>query len=154
LIDKAKGVINEQTRHKKNIESNISYRENLDEVEVLKAEVATLKDEYDSIEGADEAREIYTANEAKQTKLSQTLSKIEGKFEMVTAEIKVSERSERALMKTSILAMNQHPRNEMPTDIMATSTTKLTHSILLTRFVRFALASLKMRTISLRSRSG
>jgi len=38
---------------------------------------------------------------------------------------------------------------------MATSTTKLTlfHSIriLLTRFIRFALASLKMRTISLRS---
>ena len=62
----------------------------------------------------------------------------------------VSERSERALMKTRILAMNPA---EMATDIMATSTTKLTlfHSILLTRFTRFALASLKMRTISLRS---
>jgi len=34
---------------------------------------------------------------------------------------------------------------------MATSTTKLAHSIILTRFIRFALASLKMRTISLRS---
>jgi len=33
----------------------------------------------------------------------------------------------------------------MATDIMATSATKLTHSILLTRFIRFALASLKMR---------
>jgi len=40
---------------------------------------------------------------------------------------------------------------EMATDIMATSTTKLAHSIILTRFIRFALASLKMRTISLRS---
>jgi len=41
----------------------------------------------------------------------------------------------------------------MATDIMATSTTKLTlfHSIRLTRFIRFALASLKLRTILLRS---
>ena len=33
----------------------------------------------------------------------------------------------------------------------ATSTTNLTHPILLTRFTRFALDTLKMRTISLRS---
>ena len=33
---------------------------------------------------------------------------------------------------------------EMAIDIMATSTTKLTHSILLTRFTRFALVSSKM----------
>jgi len=41
----------------------------------------------------------------------------------------------------------------MATDIMATSTTELTlfHSILLTLLTRFALASLIMRTISLRS---
>jgi len=41
----------------------------------------------------------------------------------------------------------------MATDIMATSTTKLTlfHSIILTRFVCFALASLKILTNSLRS---
>ena len=39
----------------------------------------------------------------------------------------------------------------MATDIMATSHTKLTRPILLTRFIRFALAPLKMRTNSLRS---
>ena len=45
----------------------------------------------------------------------------------------VSERNERALMKTRILAMNQHPRNEMAADIIATSTTKpmLCHSNLI-----------------------
>jgi len=36
----------------------------------------------------------------------------------------------------------------MATEIMATSTTKLTHTNLLTRFTRFALASLKMRLAS------
>ena len=57
----------------------------------------------------------------------------------------VSERSELALWKTSILAMNQHPRNGYRHYITATSTTKLTlfHSIFLARFTRFALASLK-----------
>jgi len=40
---------------------------------------------------------------------------------------------------------------EMATDIMATSHTKLTRPILLTRFIRFALAPLKMRLASLRS---
>jgi len=59
-------------------------------------------------------------------------------------EGKVSERSERALMKTSILAMN--PAKWLQT---GTSTTKLTHSIILTRFIRFALASLKMHLASL-----
>jgi len=38
----------------------------------------------------------------------------------------VSERSERALTKTSILAMNHHPRNGYRHNIMATSTSKLT----------------------------
>jgi len=56
-----------------------------------------------------------------------------------------AKRSERALVKTRILAMN--PAKCLQT---ASSTTKLTHSIILTRFTRFALASLKMRTISLR----
>jgi len=56
----------------------------------------------------------------------------------------VSERSELALMKTSILAMN--PAKLLQT---ATSTNKLTPLIILTRFTRFALASLKMRLASL-----
>ena len=38
----------------------------------------------------------------------------------------------------------------MVTDVMATFTTKLAYSILLTRFNRFALVSLKMRLASLR----
>ena len=59
---------------------------------------------------------------------------------------KVSERSERALRKTEY---TRDESREMATDIIATSTTKLTHSILLTRFTRFALASLKMRLASL-----
>ena len=65
---------------------------------------------------------------------------------------KAGERAKRASFEE-----DEHTREEsreMATDIiMATSTTKLTlfHSILLTRFTRFALASLKMRTISLRS---
>ena len=42
--------------------------------------------------------------------------------------VEVSERSERALRKMRILVMNQS--REMATDIMATSTTELTHSIL------------------------
>ena len=59
---------------------------------------------------------------------------------------RVSERSERALMKKSILAMDLAKWLQT-----AASTTKLTHPILLARLVRFACASLKMRTISLRS---
>jgi len=47
-------------------------------------------------------------------------------------------------MKTR--AMN--PR-EMAIDIMATSTTKLTHPIILAHLTHFALASLKMRLSSL-----
>jgi len=51
-------------------------------------------------------------------------------------------------MKTRILAMN--PAKWLQT-LWLLSTTKLTlfHSILLTRFIRFALASLKMRLASL-----
>jgi len=58
----------------------------------------------------------------------------------------VSERSERALMKKRILAMN--PAKWQQT---ATSTTKLTlfHPIRLTHFTRFARLSLKMRLASL-----
>mgnify|MGYP006108526505 CR=1 FL=1 len=41
--------------------------------------------------------------------------------------------------------------SEICTDIMAASTTELTHSICLARFIRFALASLKMHLASLRS---
>jgi len=60
----------------------------------------------------------------------------------------VSERSERALMKTKILAIN--PAKWLQ---KATFTTKLTLIIPLNSFdsLIFALASLKMRTISLRS---
>ena len=61
----------------------------------------------------------------------------------------VSERSEGASLDE-----DKHTRDEsreLATDIMVTSTTELTHPILLTRFIRFALASLKMRIISLRS---
>ena len=57
-------------------------------------------------------------------------------------------------MERASLEEDEHTSDEsreMATDIMATSTTKLAHSIILTRFIRFALASLKMRTISLRS---
>ena len=57
-------------------------------------------------------------------------------------------------MERASLEEDEHTSDEsreMATDIMATSTTKLAHSIILTRFIRFALASLKMCTISLRS---
>ena len=57
-------------------------------------------------------------------------------------------------MERASLEEDEHTSDEsreMATDIMATSTTKLAHSIILTRFARFALASLKMRSISLRS---
>jgi hypothetical protein len=57
---------------------------------------------------------------------------------------KVSERSQRALMKTSNTAMNLAKLLQT-----ATSTTKLTHSNLSTRFIRFALASLTMHLASL-----
>jgi len=64
----------------------------------------------------------------------------------------VSERAKRS--DRASLDEDEYTRDEsreMTTDIMATSTTKLTlfHSKLLTRFNRFALASLKMRLASL-----
>ncbi len=55
-------------------------------------------------------------------------------------------RGERA--KRASLDEDEHTRDEsreMATDIMATSTTKLTHPIRLARLVRFARPSLKMR---------
>ena len=57
---------------------------------------------------------------------------------MKSAKFQVSERSDRALRKTRILAMNHHPRNGYRHNIMATSTAKLTlfHSIRLARLVR------------------
>ena len=59
----------------------------------------------------------------------------------------MSERSERALIKTSILAMKC---TKIATDIMATSTTKLTQPIRLTRLHSFcSRPSLKMRLASL-----
>ena len=63
---------------------------------------------------------------------------------------KVSERSERALMKARILAMDPAKWLQTAT-FLSLPLSLLTHSIriLLTRFIRFALASLKMRTISL-----
>ena len=67
------------------------------------------------------------------------------------ATVKKGERAKRASLEE-----DEHTRDEvreMATGIKATSNTKLTlfHLILLTRLTRFALASLKMRTISLRS---
>ena len=58
--------------------------------------------------------------------------------------------------KRASFGEDEHTRvesSEMATDEMATFTTILIHihPILLTRFIRFALASLKMRPISLRS---
>jgi len=58
--------------------------------------------------------------------------------------VKVSERSERSLRKTRILAMDLAKWLQK-----ATSTTKLTNSIRLARLVRFARASLKMLLASL-----
>jgi len=60
------------------------------------------------------------------------------------ASLKVSERSERALMKTNIFTRDES--REMATDIMATSTTELTDQNFLTRLLFFV--SLKMRLAS------
>jgi len=64
-------------------------------------------------------------------------------------EKEVSERSERALRKTIIHTRDES--REMATDIMATSTTKLTlfTQFFWLAFIRFALASLKMHLSSL-----
>ena len=65
-------------------------------------------------------------------------------------DCEVSERSERALRKTSSIHTRDESR-EMAIDILATFTTELTlfHSIRLARFIRFALASIKMHLASL-----
>ena len=65
-----------------------------------------------------------------------------GKVKIVDSVPSVSERSERALMKTRILAMKCAKWLQT-----ATATTELTHSMLLTRFIRFARRSLTSSTV-------
>jgi len=130
------------------------------ELEQLKSNALKMKEEARvALDEAKEAQEIQqqatklsnmqTSNQDQRTltrkATSSVIEKLETQLKM-QRELQKGKVSERALMKTRILAMN--PAKWLQTAI---STTKLTNSILLTRFTCFALASLKMRLSSLRS---
>ena len=87
-IEKARGVLKDQERHKKNISDNISYQENMKLITQLQAELQNMQSEYVSIDGADEARRVYDENATRQKELERSNDKTDGKFSMVRDEIK------------------------------------------------------------------
>ena len=87
-LAKAKSILDEQERHKKNIVDNIAFQENVKLIGVLTSELDTMKSEYESIEGADDARNAYDTNQERQQKLKHENARTDGKFAMVRDEIK------------------------------------------------------------------